>query len=150
MAKAAWTLGMNYKTLCFHAKRLDCFRANRSGRGLKKKPFKEPVLMADIFSGVHPTYQTHKLKKRLCKEGYKKHVCESCGLSEWMSNPIPLELHHRNGIKSDNSLENLELLCPNCHALTNNYRAKNIKKLSARLETTDVEPLKFGETLSSN
>ena len=48
----------------------------------------------------------------------------------------------------DNSLENIELLCPNCHAFTENYRAKNIKKLSARLETVDVEPLKFGETLS--
>ena len=66
-----------------------------------------------------------------------------------MSKPIPLELHHKNGINSDNSLTNLELLCPNCHALTDNYRAKNIKKLSARRETFTVEPLKFGETLSA-
>lgn len=149
MAKAALTLGMNYKTLCFHAKRLNCFHANQSGLGLKKRPSKDPVLMADIFDGTYPTYQTHKIKKRLCREGYKEHVCESCGLSEWKSNLIPLELHHKNGIKTDNSLDNLELLCPNCHALTHNYRAKNIKKLSARLETTDVEPLKFGETLSN-
>ncbi len=106
--------------------------------------------MADIFSGAHPTYQTHKVKIRLLGEGYKQHRCESCGLSEWMSNLIPLELHHRNGVRTDNSLDNLELLCPNCHAFTDNYRAKNIKKLSARLETTDVEPLKFGETLSGN
>lgn len=148
MAKAALALGMNYKTLCFHAKRLNCFKSNQAGKGLKKKPFKEPILMAHIFDGTHLTYQTHKLKKRLLREGYKKHVCESCGLSEWMSDPIPLELHHRNGIKTDNSLENLELLCPNCHALTDNYRAKNIKKLSARMETFAVEPLKFGEALS--
>ena len=66
-----------------------------------------------------------------------------------MSNPIPLELHHRNGVRTDNSFDNLELLCPNGHAFTDNYRAKNIRKLSARLETTDVEPLKFGETLAS-
>jgi len=149
MAKAALTLGMNYKTLCFHAKRLNCFHANQSGLGLKKKPSKESIFMADIFSGTHRTYQTHKIKKRLLKEGYKRHVCESCGLSEWMSNPIPLELHHKNGVKADNSLDNLELLCPNCHALTDNYRAKNIKKLSARMETFAVEPLKFGETLPS-
>lgn len=148
MAKAALTLGMNYKTLCFHARRLNCFKVNQSGKGLRKKPSKESVLMADIFSGAYPTYQTHKVKKRLLGEGYKQHRCESCGLSEWMSNPVPLELHHRNGVRTDNSLDNLELLCPNCHAFTDNYRAKNIKKLSARLETTDVEPLKFGETLS--
>lgn len=148
MAKAALMLGMNYKTLCFHAKRLGCFKANQSGKILKKKPSKESVSMTDIFSGVHQTYQTHKIKKRLLGEGYKQHQCESCGLEEWMSKPIPLELHHINGINTDNSLNNLEILCPNCHALTHNYRAKNIKKLSARLETADVEPLKFGETLS--
>ena len=124
--------------------------SRESGRNLKKKPSKELIRMVDIFDRTHPAYQTHKLKKRLLKEGYKQHACESCGLTEWMSNPIPLELHHRNGIKSDNSFENIELLCPNCHALTDNYRAKNIKNLSARLETTDVEPLKFGETLSSS
>jgi hypothetical protein len=131
MAKAALTLGMNYKTLCFHAKRLGCFKANQSGRNLRKKPSKEATPMIDIFNGVHQTYQTHKVKKRLLGEGYKNHCCESCGLSEWMSSPIPLELHHKNGVRTDNSLENLELLCPNCHAFTDNYRAKNIKKLSA-------------------
>ena len=150
MAQAALILGMNYKTLCFHAKRLNCFNANRSGKGLRKKPSKESVPMADIFSGVHPTYQSHKVKKRLLDERYKQHRCESCGLSEWMSNPIPLELHHRNGVRMDNSFDNLKLLCPNCHALTGNYRAKNIKKLSARMEMFAVEPLKFGETLSNN
>lgn len=105
--------------------------------------------MSDILSGVSLTYQTHKVKKRLLREGYKQHCCESCGLSEWMKNLIPIELHHKNGIRTDYSFENIELLCLNCHALTHNYRAKNIKKLSARLETADVEPLKFGETLSS-
>ena len=104
--------------------------------------------MIDIFNEVHQTYQTRKAKKRLSGEGYKNHRCELCGLSEWMSSPIPLELHYRNGVRTDNSLENLELLCLNCHAFTDNYRVKNIKNLSAQLETIDVEPLKFGETLS--
>lgn len=148
MARAAVTLGMNCKTLCFHAKRLGCFKTNQSGKGLKKIPSKAAVPMSDIFNGTHTTYQTHKLKKRLLKEGFKKSECESCGLTEWLSKPIPLELHHRNGIKTDNSFDNLELLCPNCHAFTENYRAKNIKNLSARMETFAVEPLKFGEASS--
>ncbi len=149
MAKAAMRLGMNYKTLCFHAKRLGCFKANQSGLGFSKTPSKTPVPLKEIFNGSHLTYQSHKLKKRLLKEGIKQHQCESCGLSEWLSNPIPLEMHHVNGVSTDNALENIQLLCPNCHALTENYRAKNIKNLSARLETVGVEPFKFGETLSA-
>jgi predicted HNH restriction endonuclease len=47
------------------------------------------------------------------------------------SKPIPLELHHKDGNRYNDQLENLILLCPNCHAFTENYRAKNIKNLSA-------------------
>lgn len=51
---------------------------------------------------------------------------------------IPLELHHINGDHTDNRLENLQVLCPNCHALTDNYRGRNIGK-SAQTEMSDVE-----------
>ena len=74
-------------------------------------------------------YQSYKLAKRLIKEGVKEAKCECCNLSKWQNKSIPLELHHINGIHSDNRLENLQLLCPNCHALTDSYRGKNIKKI---------------------
>ena len=48
-------------------------------------------------------------------------------LKSWLGAKIPLELHHINGDNTDNRIENLQLLCPNCHALTDNYRGKNIK-----------------------
>lgn len=54
------------------------------------------------------------------------HQCESCSLSEWMNNPIPLELEHIDGNNKNNTKENLKLLCPNCHSLTKTYRGKNI------------------------
>ena len=65
---------------------------------------------------------------KLLKEGYKEHKCENCGLTEWQGQPIPLEVHHKDGNRHNNTLENFQLLCPNCHALTDSYRGKNSKK----------------------
>lgn len=53
--------------------------------------------------------------------------CECCGLEEWMGKPIPLEAHHKDGDELNSTLENLQLLCPNCHAMTDTYKGKNIK-----------------------
>ena len=69
---------------------------------------------------------TTRLRLRLIREGVKEHRCERCWRSEWGGEPIPLELDHRNGDRWDNRLENLRLLCPNCHALTPTYRGRNI------------------------
>ena len=70
-------------------------------------------------------YQSYKLKNRLLQEGIKIHQCEMCGITEWRDSPTPLELDHINGINYDNRLENLRLLCPNCHAQTDTYRGRN-------------------------
>ena len=86
------------------------------------------------------------------REHYKKatsiHHCEKCGLEIWQGQQIPLEIHHINGNNTDNRLENLQLLCPNCHALTNNYRGR--ARLSARSERSDVECRKFKEALTGH
>ena len=66
-----------------------------------------------------------KLKRRLIAEGLKENRCEKCGLAEWMGKPISLQIHHINGVHNDNKLENLEILCPNCHSLTDTYAGKN-------------------------
>lgn len=55
----------------------------------------------------------------------KKGKCDYCGIDRWMDNEISLEVHHINGNWIDNSLENLLLLCPNCHSQTDNFKAKN-------------------------
>lgn len=70
---------------------------------------------------------SHKLRQRLLEEGYFEPKCSCCGLSEWLGQPIPLELHHIDGNKDNNSLENLELRCPNCHYFTDTYKTKNWK-----------------------
>lgn len=55
--------------------------------------------------------------------------CENCYLETWQDELIPLEIHHLDGDKLNNTLENLQILCPNCHALTDNWRGKNIDKI---------------------
>lgn len=62
------------------------------------------------------------LKPHLIKE--RGHICEKCGLEKWLDGLIPLEIHHKNGIKTENNKENLELLCCNCHSFTENWRNK--------------------------
>ena len=54
------------------------------------------------------------------------HKCENCGTETWLNQPIPLEVHHIDGDRLNNTLENLQLLCPNCHALTSNFKGKNM------------------------
>ena len=72
------------------------------------------------------------------------HVCECCGNIEWLGKPIPLQVHHIDGDGINNDLGNLQLLCPNCHALTDNFCGKNQKNNEKKYvkEEDFVEALK--------
>jgi hypothetical protein len=84
-------------------------------------------------------YSSNKLRKRLISEGLKQHRCECCGLTEWLDEPIPLELDHIDGDHYNNLIENLKILCPNCHAKTPTYRGKNkTNKNSETIRTKKV------------
>lgn len=76
-----------------------------------------------LVKGKHSS----KIKKRLLDEGILKAKCSNCGITKWNGKDAPLELDHRDGDNTNNLLENLRLLCCNCHAQTDNYKGKNIK-----------------------
>jgi len=73
------------------------------------------------------------------------HRCERCNKEEWLNQPIPLEVHHEDGDSLNNEMENLKLLCPNCHALTKNYRGKNINNGVVKVSDDD-----FAEVLRNS
>lgn len=111
----------------------------------KHRVVKKPQPLECILT-TNTYYSSFKLKKRLFKEGIKEKKCEFCGNVVWNGKEIPLELHHINGDNTDNRLENLMILCPNCHAQTNTYR----KAKSALSEKKGVEHLKFRECVRGN
>lgn len=81
----------------------------------------------DYFLQKGSNIGSFKLKNKLFDNGLKERKCECCGGTEWMGKPINLQLHHINGDNKDNRLENLQILCPNCHSYTDNYCGKNQK-----------------------
>ena len=82
--------------------------------------------------------------KRLINNGYKEYKCENkmCGIETWHGKKITLQVHHINGDHLDNRIENLQLLCPNCHSQTENYSKHNSKKTSVTRQVIDIETIK--------
>ena len=93
--------------------------------GVKQKKGVENYIPVTEYLGTGKYIQTSKLKEKLFKEGLKKNECENpkcpCKNGYWLNNPLVCQLHHINGDNSDNRLENLQMLCPNCHSQTDNY-----------------------------
>ena len=103
------------------------FKGKAWSKGLKIS--KEPIFSLKEILVKGSTFQSFKLKKRLFKEGVKSVECELCHWSKKSSDGrIPLELDHINGDRHDNRIENLRILCPNCHSMQPTHRGLNRRK----------------------
>lgn len=120
--------GGNYKQIGNRIKELSLDIGHFTGRAWNKgrKGIGSPrTLLQDILV-KNSSYQSFKLKKRLYNAKIKKPKCEICGwASQSIDGRIPLELDHINGDSHDNRIENLRILCPNCHSLQLTHRGKN-------------------------
>lgn len=105
-----------------HAVRIDV--AGQAWAAGRQRPRRVPV-QRYLVQGP-PRISSSRLRERLVESGLLKPRCDTCARTTWQQRPIPLELDHISGDRTDNRLENLRLLCPNCHALTPTYRGRNI------------------------
>lgn len=123
--------GGNYKIAKNNIKKWSIDISHFTGKAWRKNstvPVVKAIALEEILSGLHPQYQSNKLRIRLIKEGIFKHICSCCNNTTWNNSPIHLELDHIDGDNTNNLLQNLRLLCPNCHSQTCNFRGRNKKK----------------------
>lgn len=100
-------------------------KAIKSGKII---PHYSPVIpIEELLVDGRMTSRGH-LKNRLAKEGYSTDKCWKCGISEWQGEPLSMHLHHINGKNMDNRVENIQILCPNCHSQTDTFAGRNARK----------------------
>ena len=103
-----------------------------SGQQAKKGQYKggNDYKPAIFYIETDTPINSHKLKNKLIRDGLKKDCCEKCGISEWFGVKIPLELHHKDNNHFNNKLDNLVILCPNCHSIQEGNSGANAGKYS--------------------
>ena len=109
---------------------LDYSKMEENAKKQKARPHGEKPFNEIFQKGTH--YSTSLLKNRLIKAGIKTfEKCECCGISEWMGKPIVIQLHHKDGDHTNNEVENIGELCPNCHSQSDSYakRKTNLKDI---------------------
>lgn len=124
MAQAARRLNMHKSTFIRVAKVLGCYRPNPLNKQPSRVLHRKDI--QDLYLSNKNQISASILRKLLIREGFKQAKCQLCGLTQWLGNPIPLDLHHINSNHYDNTLNNLQLLCPTCHAVIT--RASKIKR----------------------
>lgn len=133
MLEAANSIGMPFMSFRYRAKKLGLYKPNQARKGIKrdsKEYDKIAIPLDEILKGLHPHYGSSKLRIRLIKSGIKEERCEGEGCAVrniWNGKSITLQLDHIDGDSTNHKLNNLRLLCPNCHTQTETHSGKNRK-----------------------
>ena len=120
--------GGNYEQIKTWIKKLNLNTGHLKGKAWNKGliGIGTPLIPLEKILVENSTYQSHKLKNRLFSDGRLNAECELCKWAKKsIDDRIPLELDHINGDRHDNRIENLRILCPNCHSLQPTHRGRN-------------------------
>lgn len=121
--------GGNYASVRKWVKHLNIDVSHFKGQRHGKSGFKTQIPLDEILV-EYSNYSSSQLKKRLIKEGLLKDECCKCGQKPfWNEQVLVLQLDHINGIHTDNRIDNLRILCPNCHAQTTTFNRKKFTPL---------------------
>ena len=103
---------------------------NQSKESKEKQAWSKGKCLLDLDKVFRKNtrWSSGMIKKYLLQFKIKNEQCDICKLTTWNNKKIPLECHHIDGDSKNNSIENLQLLCLNCHAQTSNFRGKNISR----------------------
>ena len=113
------------ETLNSYMKKMGIEYAGQQSR--KGRNIGQGYMSALEYLGSGSTIKSHTLKLKLYRDGLKERKCELCGISQWQGVDLPLELHHKDGDHYNNNLDNLIILCPNCHSIQEGNSGKAVK-----------------------
>lgn len=132
--KVNYNGGGNYRTIQKYIKIYNIDTSHFAGQGWSKGKKVGPKVDIQEYLSNKRYIGSHSLKLKLLDAKIFDKKCCNCQITKWLNQPVPLELHHIDGNNENNNLDNIQILCPNCHALTDNYCAKN-KKNNKEIKT---------------
>ena len=135
LMEIARNISVKYDTLVRHLRRLNVdYTTNQHRTG---RPHYESRISAMHYINNNIPISVPVLRRKLLEEGIKECKCERCGNTEWMGEEIPLELHHVDGNHFNNKLENLMILCSNCHSQIHGY--SKVKKIESKQNVKKIK-----------
>jgi len=136
--------GGSYKTFNLRVKKLNIDTSHFTGSGhLKGKThsWSTKIDLKDLLVKNSDKVLSTQYKRRIIDSGLLQNNCAICNIKDvWQTKPIVLHMDHINGEHFDHRIENLRLLCPNCHSQTETYCARNNKIKPAKIRKSDFIP----------